>query len=171
MSISKFPAAALSGLSVLLLAATAIAASAIPYQPRPKGTIETGYTDVRKDAAHYTIVYSAADEAQARKYLELRAAQLAQAGGYPYFRIDSSGTRTLRVNDNEFQPQFGAYDHGTNRDGTAKDIMDYIPKTVTVTVKKFYDVWGEVTFLTGDQARGAPGAIQTSEVLARESPR
>ena len=166
MRISKSQAVLLIGAVTLLLGDAAMAANTIPYQARPKGTLATGYVEAKKDAAHYTVVYSAADETQAQKYLELRAAQLAQASGYPYFRFDNRGTRTLTIKDNEFQPQFGLLEHGTNRDGTAKDVMDYIPKSYTVSAKKFYDVWGEVTLLTTDQARGAPGALQTVQVLA-----
>lgn len=164
----KFSTALLTGAAALLLTGMAVAAPAIPYQPRPRGTLATGYAETRKDAAHYAVVYSAADETQAQKYLELRAAQLAQASGYPYFRFENRGTRTLRVSDNEFQPQFGVFDHGTNRDGSAKDVMDYVPKTITVSVRKFYDAWGEVTLLTSDQARGLAGARQASDVLATQ---
>jgi hypothetical protein len=35
-------------------------------------------------------------------------------------------------------------------------------------VSHFYDVWGRITYLTPEQARGRAGTIQISQVLAAQ---
>ncbi len=151
-----------------LLAGTATAAT-VKYQQRPQGAIATGYVDVKKDPSHYVVVYSAADEAQAKKYLELRAAQIGQSAGFSHFVIGNSGTRTLRVTEREFENNFGVYEHGVDRFGFPLNPTDYIPRAYPISSSKFYDVWADVTYLTPEQARGQAGAVPVSQVLAAQN--
>src|ERR1043165_1984252 len=87
--------------------AMAAASEAVPFQPRPKGAVATGYVDVKKDPSHYIVVYSAADEAQAKKFMQLRAAQIGQAAGFSHFVVEDGGTRTLTIGERYFENNFG----------------------------------------------------------------
>jgi hypothetical protein len=100
--------------------------------------------------------------------MQLRAAQIGQGAGFTHYILNDSGTRTLTIHERYLENNFGIYEHGTNRDGTPRNIMDSIPKSYPMSQSKFYDVWGKVTFLTADEARGQANAIPISQVLAAE---
>lgn len=163
----KIAAALITGLALATAQLGAYAAdSDVAFQPRPKGAVATGYVDVKKDATHYVVVYSAADEQKAKDFMLLRAAQIGQGAGFTHFVVTNSGTRTLRITQSEFLDNHGIYEHGMDRSGRPLVPWDYIPQTIETGVQKFYDVWAEVNYLTADQARGQANAVEVSQVLA-----
>ena len=79
----------------VLLAVAGCAAPGQPFQKRDAGLADDGYSDVKLDAAHYSVSYSHRDAARAGSYLELRAAQIAQGAGFRWFAFDSRGDTVL----------------------------------------------------------------------------
>lgn len=78
--------------STLLLAACAVT----PYQPFSGGV---GYSEVATTRTRYEVVYhglTGMDEATAKNYAIVRAAEIAKEKGMPYFRIAGSRTRETR---------------------------------------------------------------------------
>ena len=138
-----------------------------PFQPRGATLAGYGYSEVKVDASHYSVSYSHNTAQGAAKFLELRAAQLAQGAGFHYFEVDNRGSDVLHHNVSEID-YTDVRMHGTNGTGGFPiQPRDLVPLNITPEKTSFYYSWGKVVLLTDAQALGNAKALPVSEVLAR----
>src|SRR5262249_48136993 len=101
----------------------------------------------------------------AATFLELRAAQIAQAGGFHYFAFDNRGVKTMQRTQSNIEIQDQRLHHSSS--GVSGNPQDWVPHSYPTKTVKYYDAWGQIVLLTDDQARGNAKAMQVSDVLAR----
>jgi hypothetical protein len=139
----------------------------LPFQQRGAGLAAYGYSEVKRDALHYSVSYSDNNAKSAENFLELRAAQIAQAAGYRYFTFDNRGSNVVRRTESDINYNDVARQGMPAGGSGARHTMDMVPQSVPVAVTRYYYAWGQVALLTDDEARGNARALQVSEVLAR----
>jgi hypothetical protein len=133
----------------------------VPYEARPSTNLSYGYTDKRLDAMHYAVAYTDNREDEAQSFLELRAAEIAQKVGFPYFVFDTRGSTTLEQTNTDIAQ------NSLSRGSFTKNQNNTMPEEHPAQVTIYYNAWGEISLLTADQAQGNAKAIQVSQVLAQ----
>jgi hypothetical protein len=147
---------ALTGLGFLLLAACATAVGT-PYAPAGKNGL--GYSDTRVEEGRHRIVF-AGDGATSPEDVEdfalLRAAELALAGGYDWFRV---------VGRSIDEEEKGGVGIGAGLGGGGRNVGVGVGGTIgKVGARKFYTARLEVIFGRGDKPADAQGVYDARSI-------
>lgn len=153
------------GIMLLIGQLAGCAISPLPYQKRSIASQSFGYSDAKLDSIRYSIIYSDKSKKQAEDFLELRAAQIAQNMGFPYFVFDKRGHDNVRYTESQLEQK--NMSGASSRAAHSNNVNDMIPDSYPMSVKIYYYAWGNISLLTEDQARDNNQAIQVGQVLLK----
>ena len=131
----------------------------------------TGYTDQQIDQNRFRVSYqgsSSTPRVTVENFLLLRAAQVAQQAGYPYFVFDTRDTKTKTTYFSTFAgwPGWGGY----GRYGWyGWDAPPFDGDTETRPITR-YEAYAEIVLLTEAQGHGDPHALDAKSVIAHLGP-
>jgi hypothetical protein len=157
----------LSRFTAPLLALVLLAGCAAPalYAPRGQGQA-TGYTDRQLASNRFRVTFtgnSATPRETVENYLLLRAAEVAQAAGYPSFMFDSRDTNAIP----EAGPGPGWGGYWRFRPYWGYD--PFGPEVDIITTTR-YEAFAEIVLLTPEQASHEARAINAREIIAHLGP-
>jgi hypothetical protein len=169
MAMARFHPATLAP-SLVLLALLAGCAVEPPYFGPISPDHPTGYTDQQIDQNRFRVSYkgnSQTPRETVENFLLLRAAQVAQQGGYPAFLFDTRDTKTKTSYFSTFAgwPGWGGFGrYGWYRSGAPFD-ADSEVRPITR-----YEAYAEIVLLTQAQAEKEPRALNAQSVIAHLGP-
>jgi hypothetical protein len=174
MSISVLQGLAARAGALLLAAALAgcAASGAAAYKAKPAENVAAntpafGYYDVKVDASHYSITYTANNPNQAQAYMRLRAAQVAQAAGFSYFTNEKQASAAQKVTDASFNANQITGAGATSKGASSSQYNAlYDNDTSPTSITMFYTSAAEIALLTPAQAQGNSAAVAVASVLA-----
>lgn len=159
------------GLAVLALAACA---EPTPYAPSTPDNA-TGYTDQQLAANRYRVTFSGnsvTSRQTVENYLLLRAAEVTERAGYPYFVFDTrdTDTKTTYYTDYYYSgfPSFVGFHHfghGFHSFGYYPYYEPYYNDGYSRPITR-YQAYAEIVLLSDAEAKAEPRALSARDVIS-----
>jgi hypothetical protein len=130
----------------------------------------TGYTDQQIDQNRFRVSYSGSSSTPrvtVENFLLLRAAEVAQQAGYPYFAFDTRDTKTKTSYFSTFTgwPGWGGYGRYGWSGWGSPSFGDSETRPITR-----YEAYAEIILLTDAQGKADPHALDAKSVIAHLGP-